>query len=274
MKTTNPKTAMILSVENLSFSYGHHEILSDVNLSISAGERWAIIGKNGVGKSTLIQCLACLLAPTSGRILLQGEPIGTYTSRERAKQIAYVPQATGRFVPAYTVYDYVLMGRFAYHGLLASPTGFDKSIVDNALGLTDTAMLKERRMDTLSGGELQRVFLAGAVAQQTAILLLDEPVAFLDPLHQEQVHQALNRVHDEYGSTIVTVTHDVNSALHFFGHIAALKDGRLFFNGSADELVKKSPQILTDIYGIGFCRACEQPQQEWFVVAREAAREE
>ena len=133
-----------------------------------------------------------------------------------AHLIAFVPQANNRTLPPFAVREFIMLGRFPFQGFFALPSKRDKIIVDAALQLTDTEALSDRLLTTLSGGELQRVFLAAAVAQRTAILLLDEPMAFLDPMHQELIQRSIDRIHEEFSTTIIAVTHDVNHALNRF----------------------------------------------------------
>lgn len=242
----------MLAVTQLQVAIGGTRILSEVSVTIGAGERWAVIGQNGAGKSTLVKCMAGLLPASGGEIRLEGQRLAEVGPRQRARRIAYVPQAAGRGVPGFTVVDYVMMGRFPHQGFLAIPSERDRRRVGEALTLTDTDALATRAMNTLSGGELQRVFLAAAVAQESALLLLDEPLSFLDPLHQDIILTALDRIHDRYGTAMVTVTHDVNAALVRSSHILALVAGRVFFAGAAAELRRRAPAVLQEIYSLPF----------------------
>lgn len=242
----------MLAVTQLQVAIGGTPILSDISVTVGAGERWAVIGKNGAGKSTLIKCMAGLLPAGGGEIRLEGQKLADVKPRQRARRIAYVPQAAGRGVPGFAVFDYVMMGRFPHQGFLAIPGEQDRRRVGEALELTDTAAFAGRAMNTLSGGELQRVFLAAAVAQESALLLLDEPFSFLDPLHQDIILTALDRIHDRYGTAMVTVTHDVNAALVRSSHILALVAGRVFFAGTTAELRRRAPGVLQEIYSLPF----------------------
>jgi iron complex transport system ATP-binding protein len=163
-----------------------------------------------------------------------------------------------RNLAPYTVFDFVMLGRFPYQGIMAIPDKMDRQIVSEAIRLSDVEGLTERVMTTLSGGELQRVFLAGAVAQRTRILLLDEPSTFLDPLHQELMRKTLERIHSEFGTIIITITHDVNVAITNFAHILALSNSSLFFAGTVKQFTEKCPEVLEDIFSIRFEKAdCE-----------------
>jgi len=243
----------LLTISNLSFSYDSSaQVLDNVSITVKKGETWAIIGKNGSGKSTFIRCLARLEPIENDCILLDDRELSEYSPIELSRKCAYVPQATQRQPPNFTVEEYVLMGRYPYCGFPVRYSDHDKEIVDDALKLTDTLNFCKRSMRTLSGGELQRVFIAGAVAQRTGIMLLDEPVSFLDPMHQEMIQSSLSRIHDEYGTTLLTVTHDINSALRRNSHILALSNGKTVFRGSTGSFLEHSTEKLQEIYGITF----------------------
>ncbi len=241
----------MISAKNISFSYGEREVLTDVSVPMEHGQRWAVIGKNGAGKSTFVKCLAGLEKPSAGSVSIDSKKIGSISVAQMAKLIAYVPQVRDRAVP-FSVFDYVMMGRYPYQGMFAIASIQDKEIVENALALTDCIHLRDRPMSELSGGEQQRVLLAGAVSQQTKVLLLDEPTTFLDPLHQVQLERALDRVHKEADVTVVTVTHDLNQALHYYDHILALVDGKAFYAGPTKAFLAECPAILECVFGLEF----------------------
>lgn len=242
-----------IKVNAISFRYSENvTVLKDVSFAVQEKERWAIIGKNGSGKSTLLKCIGGLLPTCGGSIFIHGKPVTSYRSRELAKLIAYVPQAGNRSLPPYSVKEFVMLGRFPYQGFFALPGKQDREIVEAVLRLTDTDLLADRSLNTLSGGELQRVFLAAAVAQKTAILLLDEPMSFLDPLHQAMMQRSLDRIHDEFAVTMVTVTHDVNLALNRCSHIFALGNGKPFFIGTSDIFKENALKLLLEVYSITF----------------------
>ncbi len=242
---------MAIYIKNVSFSCRQNCILHDITARLHKGQRWAVIGKNGAGKTTLIKCISGIHRRYCGSISYDGKDLRSYSARSRARLIAYVPQGISGVLP-YKVADFVMMGRFAYQSFTAVATAEDRAIVDYSLELTDTSHLADRQMHTLSGGELQRVMIAGAVSQRPEVLLLDEPATFLDPLHQQQLENALQRVHRQFGMTIVTVTHDINTALNGYDNVLALVSGRSFWSGPAGDLLARSPSILKDIYGIDF----------------------
>jgi iron complex transport system ATP-binding protein len=261
--------APILEINKLNFSYGNKAVLSNISFCVSVGETWAIIGRNGAGKSTFIRSAAGLVPVSRGMIRINGKDLDNIGARERAKIFSYVPQANSRSLPSFSVFDYVMLGRFPYQGIMAVPNAKDRDIVSHALQLTDTHKLSCRYITTLSGGEIQRVFLAGAVAQQTAILLLDEPATFLDPLHQELVGKTLERIRKEFNTTIITVTHDINNAIFRNSNILALVDGTQFFAGTAKEFLAKSPAILNDVYAIPFEEAKSGDSLRRMFIAKE-----
>ena len=250
-----PMSPSLIDIRKLSFSYGEKTVLSDVSFSIANGDTWSVIGKNGTGKSTLVKCLAGLLPVPRGTVLINGEDAGQIKPRERARIISYVPQAASRGVPAYTVKEFVMLGRFPYQGFMAIPTSEDIQIVSAALDLADVQDLRDRLLTTLSGGELQRVFLAGAVAQQGRILLLDEPATFLDPQHQQLVAKSLSRIHDEHGTAVLTITHDVNAAMTGFSNVLALVEGKVFYAGPVSDFRNRCPHLLDEIFNVTFARA-------------------
>ncbi|MBD3421641.1 MAG: ATP-binding cassette domain-containing protein [Chitinivibrionales bacterium] len=242
-----------LEVDSLTVAYNGSAVLRNVSCEIGEGERWALIGKNGAGKSTLIKAIASLLHACAGRITVKGRIVGAYAAKERARLIAYVPQKPEGSIP-FTVNDYVMLGRYARQGVFGLPSADDYAAVKQALALCDVENLMCRTINTLSGGEMQRVLLAGAVAQQTPILLLDEPTTFLDPAHEKLFLEALARVQEQCRQTIVMVTHDINVALSLCTHICALKSGEIYYQGTMEEFADRCPGILTDIFGIAFTR--------------------
>jgi len=242
-----------VSVENLCFSYNGKSILEDIAFTVNTGETWAIIGRNGVGKSTLIKCLCGLLSPRQGDVLIDGVDITRMPPKELAKKIAYVPQGTNRPTPPFTVREYVGMALFPYStGFMGQLSNDNKKCVDDALELTDARHLADRSMNTLSGGEFQTALIAGAVAQSTPFLLLDEPTTHLDPFHRENIRQVTERVHKERGTAVVTVTHDVNFALSTHKNILAIVDGKIFFNGTKEVFCKDAVNNLEKIFSIKF----------------------
>ena len=241
----------ILEIDKLCSGYGKEKIVNHVSFSVKPHERWAVIGQNGTGKSTLIKTIARLIPLISGSIRVNGRPLSGYTSKDIASWISYVPQSQGRSIP-FTVFDYVMLGRYANFGFLGNPGLKDREIVEESLFLTDLQDYAHRSIYTLSGGEEQRVFLAGAVAQQARIMLLDEPTTYLDPFHESHFYSILRKIHDTQKNTVISVTHNINDALYYYTHILALKDGTVFYSGTKDNFLEKSPHIIQEIFGITF----------------------
>ncbi len=227
----------IVDVRGLSFGYGTAPVLTDVSCSIAAGERLAIVGPNGAGKSTLIKCLVRLVAGFKGEILVQGQPLDSYSQRALARVLSYVPQADGRMF-SFTVRDFVAMGRYPHLSAFTARRAHDEAAIDRALSRAGLDALASRPMDQLSGGERQRLFIAAAIAQEAAVLLLDEPTTFLDPRHQQEVEGVLANLHDECNVTLVSVTHDLNRALRHADRVLALRGGRVHYLGAPAGLLE------------------------------------
>ena len=251
-----PLTDPALRIESLSFAIRGTPILQEVSARIGAGETWSIIGANGAGKSTLLKCLMRINTGWTGRVELFGNDLHSHSQRQLARRIAYVPQPGGDQRFPYTVREFVRMGRYAYAGPFGSAHSGDKAAVDTAMAQAGVAKFSDRTLGTLSGGERQKVFIAAALAQGGDILLLDEPTAFLDYRHQAEVSEILHDLNRKNDSTIVSVTHDVNAALLTGGYVLALRDGRVVWSGTADELADE--RRLNDIFNAEF-RILEDP---------------
>jgi iron complex transport system ATP-binding protein len=204
----------IIKVEKLSFSYTRGLLLKDISFELPPGAFLAIAGPNGAGKTTLLNLLCGLLRPDSGVITVDGVNIAAYSVKKLACKIAVVRQ---EFIPAFdfTVAQIVSMGRTPYIGTFGFESKSDSQIVEQALIATDTIQFALRAVGKLSGGERQRVFIARALAQQTPVLLLDEPTSFLDLKHQVRIYDLLKKMQLEKGKTIISITHDINLALQY-----------------------------------------------------------
>jgi iron complex transport system ATP-binding protein len=222
----------ILEVEDLVVTIDGTTILEDVSLTIGTGELLSIIGPNGAGKSTLIRCLDGLVTPDSGLVRVMGRPLGSYTRRELARIVSYVPQ-TGTPAFQFSVGTFVEMGRYPHLGSWAALAPDDVAAVREALAMTETDHLVDRSMASLSGGERQRVFVAAALAQGGSVLLLDEPTTHLDYRHQVQIVDLLERLHRDRGMTILAATHDLNRTVPVSDTVVALRDGRVVLSGPA-----------------------------------------
>jgi iron complex transport system ATP-binding protein len=212
----------VLQVENVAFAYEPaHPVLKNVTFEVAAGAFLAVVGPNGAGKSTLIGLLSGQIKPLSGDIRLDAVSIRSYRPRELAREIAVVRQ---EFVPAFgfSVAETVMMARTPYYNPLGFENPTDRRLVTEALTLTNTAAFASRPLAQLSGGERQRVFIARALAQETPILLLDEPTSFLDFKHQVGIYDLLKSVQRDKGTTIVAVTHDINLAAQYCDQVLLL----------------------------------------------------
>ena len=228
--------AIAVSIKNFSFSYGSHHILKDINLSIEDGEYAAIIGPNGAGKSTLIKCLNRILDGGVGSIELFGKDISQYSQKELGSLIGYVPQTSEQLFP-YTVYEFVLMGRYPYFNPLSRISKEDKRVVDESIAICGITEFAQRSISDLSGGERQKVFLAAALAQQPKILLLDEPTAHLDPKYHMEIQQTICQISKDINMTVLHVTHDLNHLLYWSQKIIGFKNGVVCFDGLPDEIL-------------------------------------
>ncbi|MBD3192798.1 MAG: ATP-binding cassette domain-containing protein [Candidatus Heimdallarchaeota archaeon] len=234
---------MKLRIDGLEFSYDDKMVLEGISLNMDAGELVAILGPNGSGKTTLLRCIDGILKPKKGRVFIDGEQIGKMKRRAIAKKVAYVPQSEGTPFPI-TVYETILMGRKPH--IDWRPTTKDKQIVATIiqeLGLEDFTV---RKINQLSGGQRQKVYIGRALAQDTPILLLDEPTANLDLKHQLEVLELL-RQQAEQGACVILAIHDINLALKYCKKIILLKEGRIYAAGGR-EIV--SEENLADVYGV------------------------
>lgn len=237
---------MTLTLNTLAFGYRGREIGHDVDLSLQGGEVLALLGPNGAGKTTLFKTMLGLLPVKAGEVLLDGRPLSTWTRRERALRIAYVPQAHAAPFP-FTVRDMVLMGRAAHLSAFALPGARDKAIADAALENLGIALLADKPVTEISGGERQLALIARALAQEARIIVMDEPTASLDYGNQMRLLTEIRRL-AVGGLAIVLSTHNPDHALQVADRIALLKDGVLAALGSPRETL--TPAALKALYGI------------------------
>jgi iron complex transport system ATP-binding protein len=237
--------APVLEAEGLTFSYDQKPVLHGLSTRIFQEEFVGIIGPNGAGKSTLLNLLNGLLSPRHGRILLHHNDLRTYTSNDIARHIATVPQFTDIVFP-YRVMEIVLMGRHPWLGPFAFESAGDIAIARQAMQSTDVAQFADRFFGELSGGEKQGVIIARAIAQDTPILLLDEPTSSLDLKHQVFIYRLLDRMRHEQKKTIVVVSHDVNLAALFCERLVLLKAGMVMKEGRPEEII--SPELIREAY--------------------------
>jgi iron complex transport system ATP-binding protein len=226
----------VLSVRGLNLSLGGRPILRDLALQVAAGEFFVIIGPNGSGKTSLLRIVANLIRPDSGSVLLFGRPLKEYSRRQLSRRLALVPQQMPLDFP-FRVQETVLMGRSPHLGLLGVEGPGDYAVARQAMQFTDVLHLADRRLDQLSGGERQRVIIARALCQEPEIILLDEPTASLDPAHQVQVMDLMERLRRERGITVLMVSHDLNLAAMYGDRLLLLEEGRAAASGIPAEVL-------------------------------------
>lgn len=239
----------MLSLKNVSFARANKHILSIPELSFDPSQFTVILGHNGSGKSTLLQLLAGQLKPTAGDICLHDRPIHTFSARELAQTIAFLPQSLPD-AAGLTVRELVGLGRFAWRGLLGRWTDRDHLAVQQAMLATGVELFAEQLSSELSGGERQRVWISMLLAQESPILLLDEPTSALDLAFQYDVLKLLSHLNKSYGKGVIVILHDINLATRYADRIVAIRQGQLFFDGSSAELLR-SPR-LPELYGVPF----------------------
>ena len=236
-----------LCVERLCVGYGAVPILHDIDLQIEAGQITALVGPNGCGKSTLLKALARILKPQSGRVILHGKPIASYSSNEVARRIALLPQ--GPIAPeGLTVAELVGQGRFPHQALFRQWTRQDAAAVDRAMRATNVIELADRPVHSLSGGQRQRCWLAMALAQDAPLMLLDEPTTFLDLKVQIDLMVLLSRIVREEERTMVLVLHELNLAASFADKVVMMKEGQVQAQGSSQEVFR--PEMLRSVFDL------------------------
>ncbi|KAA9393736.1 ABC transporter ATP-binding protein [Kocuria coralli] len=250
-----PGTAGALTAEGLTVGYrAESAVLEDVSVSVPRGGFTAIIGPNGCGKSTLLRAFTRLLPPSSGRVLLDGRDIAAVRTAELARRQSLLPQQSP--VPdGIRVEELVRRGRYPHQSLFAQWTEGDERAVAHAMRLTHVEELSDRLVDTLSGGQRQRVWIALSLAQDTPLLLLDEPTTFLDIAHQVETLRLLDRLRAE-GRTIVAVLHDLDHAARFATHIIAMKEGRALAAGAPAEILTEDR--IAQVFGLA-CKVIADP---------------
>ncbi len=239
-------TPSSLIAHDLRLGYASRTIVDALSLEVPPGGFTVIIGPNGCGKSTLLRALGRMIVQRSGRVTIDGADLATLRTKQIAQRIAVLPQSP--LAPgAITVADLVSRGRNPHQSLLRQWSPEDERVVDAALqevGMRDQA---DRLVEELSGGQRQRVWIAMALAQQTPVLLLDEPTTYLDVAHQLDVLDLCSRLHDA-GRTLVAVLHDLNLAARYASHIVAMREGSIVAQGSPDQVI--TPEILREVFDL------------------------
>ncbi|KTR85870.1 ABC transporter ATP-binding protein [Leucobacter chromiiresistens] len=239
--------AHALQANAVTLGYGDRTVVRDLDLDIAPGRITTIVGANGCGKSTLLRSLARLLRPSSGQIVLDGASVHARPTKEVARIIGLLPQSP--VAPeGIAVADLVGRGRHPHQTMFSRWSPRDYEVVADALEATGIAELADRSVDELSGGQRQRVWIAMALAQETDVLLLDEPTTFLDVAHQVEVLDLLTDLNAAHGTTIVMVLHDLNLAARYSDRLVAMKNGRVHITGTPQEVV--TVEHVEEVFGL------------------------
>ncbi|MEV9639866.1 ABC transporter ATP-binding protein [Mammaliicoccus sciuri] len=237
----------MIGIDHIRVGYGEQLIISDLSVNIPSGEITTIIGPNGCGKSTLLKTIARILKVQQGAVYIDGKSVHETSSKEIAKKLAVLPQ-TAAAPGGLTVQELITYGRFPHQNYFAKTTSEDKKMVEWALKSTNLEQLADRPIEALSGGQRQRVWIAMALAQDTDILILDEPTTYLDMAHQLDVLELLKELNSEENKTIVMVLHDVNHASRFSQFLIAMRDGKVVTEGKVSEVM--TAHYLNEIFDI------------------------
>ncbi|WP_338631102.1 ABC transporter ATP-binding protein [Clostridium baratii] len=236
-----------IRTKDLNISYGNLDIVKDLNLEIPKGKITTIIGANGCGKSTILKTLARIIKPKSGSIYINDKELNSQDSKELAKAMAVLPQSP-QAPSGLTVEELISYGRFPHQKGFGKLKDEDKDIINWALEKTRILEFRDRPIEALSGGQRQRAWIAMALAQETDILLLDEPTTYLDLAHQLEVLKLLEELNKKEGRTIVIVIHELNNAARFADHMIGVKKGKIVCQGTAHEVMTK--ENLKEIFNI------------------------
>ena len=239
--------AHTLVVEDLELGYGGRTVVESLDLVVPPAKITCIVGANACGKSTLLRSMSRLLAPRSGHVLLDGKDVHRLPAKQLARTLGLLPQSP--IAPeGIVVADLVGRGRHPHQRVLSRWSREDDAAVADALAATHTTELAERHVDELSGGQRQRVWIAMALAQQTDVLLLDEPTTFLDVSHQIEVLDLLTDLNRSRGTTIVMVLHDINLAARYADHVFAVRSGRIVASGAPSEVITDT--LIRDVFDL------------------------
>jgi ABC-type cobalamin/Fe3+-siderophores transport system ATPase subunit len=251
-----PTSAQRLEVQGLRVGYDKRTVIPELNVVIPDGSFTVIVGPNACGKSTLLRSLARLLKPSAGHVLLDGAQISSYPAKEVARRIGLLPQ-TSIAPDGITVLDLVSRGRYPHQSLLRQWSDTDEAAVSAALAATNTSELSGRFVDELSGGQRQRVWVAMSLAQETPLLLLDEPTTFLDIAHQVELLDLFADLNVTGERTLVAVLHDLNQAARYATHLIAMKDGHIIAQGAPNDIV--TAEMVHEVFGLR-CRILPDPE--------------
>ncbi|MET9603297.1 ABC transporter ATP-binding protein [Streptomyces sp. NPDC006459] len=245
-----------LTAENVTLGYDQRVIAENLSVEIPDNSFTVIVGPNACGKSTLLRALSRMLKPSAGRVLLDGQAIGSMPAKKVAKTLGLLPQSS--IAPdGITVSDLVSRGRYPHQGLLRQWSAEDERVVNESMASTGVAELADRAVDELSGGQRQRVWIAMALAQQTPLLLLDEPTTYLDIQHQIDVLDLCAELHENQGRTLVAVLHDLNHAARYATHLIAMRGGEVVAEGPPQEVV--TAELVEKVFGLR-CQVIDDPE--------------
>ncbi|MGA5204205.1 ABC transporter ATP-binding protein [Streptomyces variegatus] len=245
-----------LSAENVTLAYDQRVIAEQLSVEIPDHSFTVIVGPNACGKSTLLRALSRMLKPSEGRVLLDGQVIQSMPAKKVARTLGLLPQSS--VAPdGITVADLVGRGRYPHQGILRQWSAEDERVVQESMRQTGVAGLGDRYVDELSGGQRQRVWIAMALAQQTPLLLLDEPTTYLDIQHQIDVLDLCAELHEEQGRTLVAVLHDLNHAARYATHLIALREGRVVAEGAPKDIV--TAELVEEVFGLR-CQVIDDPE--------------
>ncbi|GAA4947541.1 iron complex transport system ATP-binding protein [Nonomuraea thailandensis] len=260
-------TTSRLTGTGLTLAYDQRVVATDLSVTIPDESFTVIIGPNACGKSTLLRALARMLKPRTGAVHLDGSVITSLPSKEVARRLGLLPQSS--IVPdGITVADLVARGRYPHQKLMRQWSKADEAAVSEAMRATDVAELADRIVDELSGGQRQRVWLAMALAQETPILLLDEPTTFLDISHQIEVLDLCAELHEQ-GRTMVAVLHDLNQACRYATHLIVMRGGQIVAEGDPTEIV--TSELVHEVFDLR-CEIIQDPQSGTPLIVPEARR--
>ena len=250
----------MVEVKSLYAGYGYGDVIKDISFKIEQGEKLCILGPNGCGKTTLLKCISRIIQ-YRGIVTLEGTGIESCSRKELAKKIALLGQIAQVFFP-YTVYETVSLGRYAYaEGFLKELSSEDKTIIEATMDKLDIWNIKDKIIDELSGGQLQRVFLARTLVQDPDLILLDEPTNHLDLKHQVELLEYMSLWAKENNRTVIAVLHDLNLALHFADTAALMKDGEMVSFGKCEQVL--TGQTLEEVYDLDIRAFMLESLEKW-----------
>ncbi|MGP3978740.1 ABC transporter ATP-binding protein [Streptomyces sp. 8N114] len=245
-----------LTGHRLTLAYDQRTIAAELDVAVPDRSFTVVVGPNACGKSTLLRALSRMLKPAEGQVLLDGSDIAGIPAKALARTLGLLPQSSTA-PDGITVADLVARGRYPHQGLLRQWSRDDERVVAESMAATGVEKLGDRFVDELSGGQRQRVWIAMALAQQTPLLLLDEPTTYLDIAHQIEILDLCARLHEEEGRTLVAVLHDLNHAARYATHLIAMRDGRIVAQGDPREVV--TAELVEEVFGMP-CRVIDDPE--------------